>query len=149
MSKAVTEIDVVVGARLRVRRLELDLSQQEVARKLGITFQQVQKYESGSNRMSAGRLKELSTILKVPVGYFFAEEDADSTGGSRLPTTAKLMNEPGARTLLTAYAKIQNRALRKSIVEIVRSLARDKNEDSNGEAQRGEPRRRVNRMGRA
>jgi hypothetical protein len=98
--------------------------------------------------MSAGRLKELGTILKVPVGYFFAEEDADSSGGSRLPTTAKLMNEPGARTLLTAYAKLQNRTLRKSVVEIVRSLARNKHEESNGEARRGEPRHRVNRRGR-
>src|SRR5687768_14692488 len=98
--------------------------------------------------MSAGRLKELSTILEVPVAYFFAEEAADSTGGSRLPTTAKLLKEPGAIKLLTAYAKLQNPALRKSIVEIVRSLARNKSDEPNGEVQRGEPRHRVNRRAR-
>src|SRR5260370_32842470 len=64
-------IDKHVGSRLRMRRLMLDMSQAEVADALGLTFQQVQKYEKGSNRVSASRLQHLSQILQVPVPFFF------------------------------------------------------------------------------
>ena len=63
--------DKYVGARLRMRRLMLDMSQSEIANALGLTFQQVQKYEKGTNRISASRLQHLCVILKVPVPFFF------------------------------------------------------------------------------
>jgi transcriptional regulator with XRE-family HTH domain len=66
-----TEVDVHVGKRLRVRRSLLSLSQEKLAEAIGLTFQQVQKYERGMNRISAGRLYQFSKILNVPVGYFF------------------------------------------------------------------------------
>ena len=123
MTKA-TEIDVMVGARVRVRRIELDLTQQELGRKLGITFQQIQKYESGHNRISAGRLKEISRVLQVPIAYFFA--DADEQGPGAPPVTAmKLTAEAGAVDLLMAYARVESLALRKSIVTMVRSLVQN------------------------
>src|ERR1700752_4276824 len=66
-------VDVHVGARIRTRRLLIGMNQEALARALGLTFQQVQKYEGGANRISASRLAELADILGVPIGYFFAE----------------------------------------------------------------------------
>ena len=135
----VTEIDVMVGARVRVRRLELDITQQELGRRLGITFQQIQKYESGHNRVSAGRLKEISRILQVPVAYFFADADEQEATGARPVTAIKLMGEPGAMDLLMAYSRIENAGLRRSVVTMVRSLARTQKLGSTeaGESRRG------------
>jgi transcriptional regulator with XRE-family HTH domain len=67
----VKAIDILVGSRLRARRMELALSQAALARHLGLTFSQVQKYEKGSNRISAGRLYQLAALLGVPVQYFY------------------------------------------------------------------------------
>ena len=128
MPKA-TEIDVMVGARVRVRRLELDLTQQELGRKIGITFQQIQKYESGHNRVSAGRLKEISRVLQVPIAYFFADADEEVGSGARPVTAMKLTAVPGATDLLMAYARLDSPALRKSVVTMVRSLARSQGLD--------------------
>src|SRR4051794_2078083 len=72
--------DKYVGSRLRIRRLMLDMSQTEIADALGLTFQQVQKYEKGSNRISASRLQHLSQILHVPVSFFFEGAPAASAG---------------------------------------------------------------------
>jgi transcriptional regulator with XRE-family HTH domain len=129
MTKA-TEIDVMVGARVRVRRLELDLTQQELGRKLGITFQQIQKYESGHNRISAGRLKEISRVLQVPIAYFFADADEQEGTGGRPVTAMKLTAVPGATDLLMAYARLDSPAMRKSVVTMVRSLARTQSLDA-------------------
>jgi len=84
-------IDKHVGSRLRMRRLMLDMSQTDVADALGLTFQQLQKYENGSNRISASRLQHLSQILQVPVSFFFEGAPAASgipqapKGGPMLP----------------------------------------------------------------
>jgi transcriptional regulator with XRE-family HTH domain len=94
LTKAVTPIDALVGVRLRARRQELQISQQELGRRLGITFQQVQKYETGSNRMSAGRLNDISAALEVPISYFFGgneEEAGASLTGLRPQGTSLLM----------------------------------------------------------
>src|SRR6516162_6776863 len=72
--------DKYVGSRLRMRRLMLDMSQTNIADALGLTFQQVQKYEKGSNRISASRLQHLSQILQVPVPFFFEGAPAASAG---------------------------------------------------------------------
>lgn len=126
MTKAVTPIDALVGVRLRARRQELQISQQELGRRLGITFQQVQKYETGSNRMSAGRLNDISAALEVPISYFFGgneEEAGGSLTGLRAQGTSVLMKEPGAVRLLAAYSRVPSPSLRRSIVEIVEGLA--------------------------
>jgi transcriptional regulator with XRE-family HTH domain len=126
LTKAVTPIDALVGVRLRARRQELQISQQELGRRLGITFQQVQKYETGSNRMSAGRLNDISAALDVPISYFFGgneEEAGGSLTGLRAQGTSVLMKEPGAVRLLAAYSRVPSPSLRRSIVEIVEGLA--------------------------
>src|SRR5580765_340562 len=71
MKKGPNETDVLVGTRVRIRRVELGLSQTELANALGVTFQQVQKYEKGTNRIGASRLHAMAGVLRVPVSYFF------------------------------------------------------------------------------
>lgn len=73
MVKRVTSIDIHVGKRLKLRRIEMGLSQEKLAKSLQMTFQQIQKYEKGVNRVSAGKLYELAVVLAVPVEYFFEE----------------------------------------------------------------------------
>ena len=77
-----TSIDQHVGARLRLRRSMLDMSQSELGEKLGVTFQQVQKYERGTNRIGASRLFHVAKVMEVPVAYFF--EGLDESGDSEL-----------------------------------------------------------------
>src|SRR5580704_7245489 len=80
---ALNPIDKHVGSRVRMRRLMLDMSQTDVADALGLTFQQVQKYEKGTNRIGASRLQHISQILQVPVPFFFEGAPAASAGGTR------------------------------------------------------------------
>ena len=101
MAKTPHETDIWVGARARVRRLELGLSQSEVGHRLGITFQQIQKYEKGTNRIGASRLQALAGILEVPVGYFFPdpapetiESSASSGRGSGLTSYSRCCGTP-------------------------------------------------------
>jgi transcriptional regulator with XRE-family HTH domain len=74
--KRVTALDATAGQRLRIRRTELGISQTAVGDELGVTFQQVQKYENGTNRLSGGRLQQLADLLQVPVTYFFEQKPA-------------------------------------------------------------------------
>ena len=76
MPRKVSEVDASVGVRVRLRRKELGLSQSALGAKLGITFQQVQKYENGTNRISAGCLYDISKVLSVPIEYFFQDCEA-------------------------------------------------------------------------
>src|SRR5437764_8249096 len=77
-------IDVYVGSQIRTRRQLLDMNQQALAQALGLTFQQVQKYESSANRVSASRLWEIAAVLNVPIAYFFPADDAREQPESRL-----------------------------------------------------------------
>ena len=88
---AINPIDKHVGSRLRMRRLMLDMSQTDIANALGLTFQQVQKYEKGTNRISASRLQHLSQILQVPVPFFF--EGAPVATGIR-PSARQMADAP-------------------------------------------------------
>src|SRR6201995_3031594 len=84
--RTVTGIDKIIGNRLRSRRLEMHISQSELADKLGISFQQVQKYEKGVNRVGAGRLQQIATVLETDVPYFMG----DLVGSKKPPTVTKL-----------------------------------------------------------
>ena len=127
-TKNPTLADQHVGRRLRWRRQELKLSQQELADRLGVTFQQVQKYENGKNRVSAGRLFELARALETRITYFYegmesvsaairrgaAEDAADFTG----------QIDSDAVDLVIAFQKIEDPDLRKSILAMVKKQAR-------------------------
>jgi transcriptional regulator with XRE-family HTH domain len=112
-------IDLLVGSRIRRFRKCRRMSQAQLGKKLGVTFQQVQKYENGKNRVGASRLQMISTALDVPVGQFFA----DDAGTSR--TSAKpLAFYPQALRFAEAFIRLSDRELRNSIIDMVEAMAR-------------------------
>ena len=125
--RAPNPIDTYVGKRLRMRRLMLDMSQETLADALGLTFQQVQKYEKGANRVGASRLQKLSEILQVPVGFFF--EGLPGKGGpggepnSALAFVADFAASSDGLALVRSFSKISDAKLRRSIVELVEHMA--------------------------
>jgi len=123
MAKAATPMDALVGARLRSRRKQLKMSQERLGKEIGVSFQQVQKYENGTNRIGAGRLAEISKVLDVPVAYFFTGGSPDGADGSEKADTRAILQEPGATELLQAYAQIGSLALRNAVVRLAQDLA--------------------------
>ncbi len=123
-----TAIDAYVGRRVKQKREELGLSQEKLADFLGISFQQVQKYERGFNRVGASRLFQLSEALGVTTSYFF--EGLENTGVAESEaanplSVAALLAAPGAMELLSEYAKVKSVAQRKKILDLVRVVASD------------------------
>ncbi len=122
-------IDAHVGSRVRLRRTLLGLSQQKLGNSLGLTFQQIQKYERGTNRIGASRLFELSKILNVPMTFFFEDiRSRDSTGQHQLADPeAKFEHQFLSRRetleLVRAYYRITDSEVRKRVFEVVKSIA--------------------------
>ncbi|MGE3476614.1 MAG: helix-turn-helix domain-containing protein [Rhodospirillaceae bacterium] len=126
-------IDVHVGNRLRLRRTLLGMSQQKVGEALGLTFQQVQKYERGTNRIGASRLWDLAGVLDCPVSFFFDEMDEKTAGASPRnwdgQTTDIMlrqddpMNRRETLELVRAYYRIKGYHVRRRIYELAKSLA--------------------------
>lgn len=128
-------VDVHVGQRLRQRRVLVGLSQEKLARMVGITFQQVQKYERGANRIVASRLFELAKVLDVPVSYFFddlsakAANDSQATADtSEMPSndaaSHDVMAERETLELVRAYYSIDDERVRRRAFDLLRSLAK-------------------------
>jgi transcriptional regulator with XRE-family HTH domain len=117
--KKVTEADAKAGQRLRIRRNELGVSQGAVADHLGVTFQQVQKYENGTNRLSGGRLQQLAELLDVPVTYFFDERQPSGgkRDGAKDIVTQMLMTRDGSK-LCSMWLKMRP-PLRKKVLGLV------------------------------
>jgi transcriptional regulator with XRE-family HTH domain len=122
-------IDLHVGGRVRMRRLKLGITQERLADQLGLTFQQVQKYEKGTNRISASRLQQLCQILGVPIPFFF--EGAPGSAGqvrkeneTLSPTVVTdFLASPDGHALLKAFTKINKKTIRRSIVQLVEAVA--------------------------
>lgn len=112
-------VDVAVGARIRLLRKVRGLSQQALAEAAGVTFQQIQKYERGTNRVSASMLTRIARTLDTPVSEMFAESHA---GTSAIDEVSNLLAEPGALELLRAYAALPRGPARTALVEFVRAL---------------------------
>ena len=125
-------IDLHVGARIRMRRKILGVSQERLAEDLGLTFQQIQKYERGANRVSASKLYEIAKSLQSSVGYFF-EGLADTTGNGMAeggePFVHDFLMTPEGLELATLFPKITRSKVRRRILELVRSMADDKGGD--------------------
>ena len=119
-----TDVDVHVGRRVRLRRSLLGLSQERLADALHLTFQQVQKYEKGSNRIGAGRLYDLSRALDVPVSYFFEglEPPVDDYKALDGPDPG-LMDRPETVELLRSFYKISGEDVRRRVVDLARAIA--------------------------
>jgi transcriptional regulator with XRE-family HTH domain len=112
-----TSVDVEVGESIRAHRLLAGMSQGDLARKIGVSFQQVQKYEKGTNRVGAGRLPQIAAIFDVPIGALFK----DHAGASPVP--ARLVTDSASAKLLTAYADITDRSVRHNLSELVQRIA--------------------------
>jgi transcriptional regulator with XRE-family HTH domain len=129
--KSPNSTDKHVGSRVRMRRMMLEMSQTELGNDIGLTFQQVQKYEKGTNRIGAGRLHEISRILQVPISFFFegsprepgARAGAHNEDGPPLPTyvTDFLATSDGL-ALTKAFMQIKDATLRRRIVSLVQEI---------------------------
>ena len=122
-------VDIEVGHRIRIERLARGLSQTALATQLGVTFQQVQKYEKGVNRVGAGRLTKIAEVLGIEVSTFFGGKDildagAAKEGGEASPL--KLLTVSGAFRLLRAYGDIEDSNLRRAIVDLVEQISSQK-----------------------
>ncbi len=135
IERAPNPIDVHVGLQVRLRRKELKISQEKLAETLGLTFQQVQKYERGANRISASKLYEIARTLKVPIGWFF-EGLRDPSGGRDSaydpigPTYAHdFLTTPEGVDMANLFPRIGQKRVRRRLVDLVRSLTDDEGED--------------------
>jgi transcriptional regulator with XRE-family HTH domain len=122
-----------VGARLRMRRIMLKMSQSDIANALRLTFQQVQKYENGANRLSASRLQHLCKILSVPVSFFFDEalQGDGLPGASEAETDGeaaaldRFLATSDGLSLVTAYMRVRNPRVRRAIVALVEQIVEE------------------------
>ena len=126
--KQANPVDAHVGHRVRLRRMLIGMSQERLGELLGLTFQQVQKYEKGINRIGAGRLFEVAGILGVPVSFFY--EDADTGGSARgfseagePPPVMEFLASGEGLQLSLAFMRIKDVKVRRRILDLVRSLA--------------------------
>jgi len=111
-------VDIYVGARVKERRTELGISQEKLAEALGLTFQQVQKYEKGVNRVGAARLQQIATALDVPVTFFY-----DGDGKAREVESLLFLDSAFSLRLLRAYSKIKDQTVQRQLVSLMESIA--------------------------
>ncbi|AYG68036.1 MULTISPECIES: helix-turn-helix domain-containing protein [unclassified Rhizobium] len=122
-------IDIHVGSRIRLRRTMLGMSQEKLGESLGITFQQIQKYEKGTNRVGASRLQNISSILNVPVSFFFEDAPGDhsAAGGMAEASSSNyvvdFLSSSEGLQLNRAFVKISDGKVRRKVVELVKALA--------------------------
>ncbi len=123
-------IDIHVGSRIRLRRNMLGMSQEKLGENLGITFQQIQKYEKGTNRVGASRLQAISSILSVPVAFFFEDapgKENGSFGGlaedNSTTYVVDFLNSSEGLQLNRAFVKINDSKVRRKVVDLVKALA--------------------------
>jgi transcriptional regulator with XRE-family HTH domain len=119
--RGTTPVDGVVGNRIRARRMEMHYSQQQVADALGLSFQQVQKYEKGVNRVGVARLGEIAKFLDCDMRYFMGDLDGKKAG--TVSRYAKFMATKDGVDIVEAMMKIENPAMRKGVIALARILA--------------------------
>jgi transcriptional regulator with XRE-family HTH domain len=115
-------IDVHVGKRIRLRRLFLGMNQETLANRLGLSFQQIQKYEGGANRVSASRLSAMADILGVSISFFFADVD-DTSATSEKRALRERMERPETIELVRLYYTIRDQHMRQQFLEMVKAVA--------------------------
>jgi len=128
-AKAPNPVDKYVGSRVRMRRIMLGMSQEKLGDALGLTFQQVQKYEKGTNRVGASRIQQIAEILQVPVSFLFeggpsGRTDGIQTDGMASPAyVSDFLATSEGLALTRAFTRITDAKLRRSIVEMVEQIA--------------------------
>ena len=131
-NRQTSAVDAHVGARIRMRRQMLHMSQQKLGDALGLTFQQVQKYENGGNRISAGRLLELTRILNVPIGYFFegcpcSDGKAPSKAANDdLSDITRFMASRDGIELIRLFMRLKNPRLRRYLLGLMTVMANER-----------------------
>jgi len=125
-------IDIYVGSRIRLRRNMLGMSQEKLGENLGITFQQIQKYEKGTNRVGASRLQAIASILSVPVAFFFEDAPGQELVGNRgfaedssMAFAVEFCGSPEGLQLNRAFVKIADVKVRRRLIDLVKSLSTD------------------------
>ena len=114
--------DLEIGRKIRALRLERGLSQSGLADGIGLTFQQVQKYEKGANRVSAGRLQQIADMLHVPVTFFYSGMGARPKKSEAQPSGLAFLQTKGALRLMRAYTEISSRTTKYALVVLAESL---------------------------
>jgi transcriptional regulator with XRE-family HTH domain len=114
-------VDALVGRNIRIHRIDKGLTQTELGKRIGVTFQQVQKYEQGVNRVGGGRLFRIADVLGLPISTFF--EGTDHSEHKVKESPLALLAEPHALKLLRSFCQIDDMEVRRSIVEVVERLA--------------------------
>src|SRR5476651_1149618 len=110
--------DIELGKRIRLRRVEQKISQAELGQKLGVSFQQVQKYEKGVNHVGAARLQQIATALDVPITFFY-----DGDGKSREVESLLFIDSSFSLRLLRTYSKIKDQAVQRQFVSLIENIA--------------------------
>jgi transcriptional regulator with XRE-family HTH domain len=110
--------DIEMGKKIRLRRVEQRISQSDLGEKLGVSFQQVQKYEKGVNRVGAARLQQIATALDVPVTFFY-----DSDNKSREVESLLFLDSAFSLRLLRAYSRIKNQTVQRQMVSLMEAIA--------------------------
>ncbi|MBV9533174.1 MAG: helix-turn-helix transcriptional regulator [Bradyrhizobium sp.] len=125
--KAPNPVDKYVGSRVRMRRIMLGMSQEKLGEALGLTFQQIQKYEKGTNRVGASRIQQIAEVLQIPVSFLFEGSptgSADGFGGTISPTyVSDFLATSEGLALTRAFTRIHDSKLRRSIVDLVEQIA--------------------------
>jgi transcriptional regulator with XRE-family HTH domain len=124
-------LDIALGARIRIRRKTLGLSQDDLASQIGLTFQQIQKYERGANRVSFSRLVDIARTLKCRVQDLIGDLDVEGDVSDQVAIEAVQLKETGAVELIKAYSSILSAGRRRVIVNIAQELAREDELDHN------------------
>lgn len=134
--KQANPIDAQVGTRVRLRRMLIGMSQEKLGEMLGLTFQQVQKYEKGVNRIGAGRLFHVAQILGVPIDYFYEGVIEQMPGAAQgfaeepaRPPVMDFLSTGEGLQLTLAFMRIKDAKVRKRVLELIRSLAEGAEED--------------------
>jgi transcriptional regulator with XRE-family HTH domain len=118
-------LDIALGARIRVRRKSLGLSQDDLAVQVGLTFQQIQKYERGTNRVSFSRLVEIARTLKCRVQDLIGDLDVEGEVSDQVAAEAVQLKETGALELIRAYSSIRSLGRRRVVVSLAQTLAKE------------------------
>ena len=118
-------LDIALGARIRVRRKSLGLSQDDLAVQVGLTFQQIQKYERGANRVSFSRLVEIARTLKCRVQDLIGDLDVEGEVSDQVAAEAVQLKETGALELIRAYSAIRTAGRRRIVVSLAQTLAKE------------------------
>jgi len=132
--RSANAIDRKIGQRVRTRRLEIGMSQERLAELLGVTFQQVQKYEKGVNRIAASRLHDISTSLDMPAARFFENLTAGRGGvaEARQDYVEDVLATPEGAQLMQLFASIKSIKVRRRVIELVKALAEEGSEGKRG-----------------